>query len=289
MRIPQLFGIRLKLSGSFALVFLLLVAVGRLHDALTVFGIVFLHELAHALAARRYGLGVSEIELTPIGGVARIDGLIEADPAAECGIAVAGPLSNLAMAGAGWALQQVNLLTGPGILFFMYANLALGTFNMLPALPLDGGRIYRALLAGRMGYREATSRAVVLSKAIAVVLFAVGLIGVALRGFSITLVLLAVFIYYTAQREERNALFVLIRYLSGKREELKRSGSMHTAQLVVKPETTLRVIVNRFVPKRYHLVWVVDAHGKVLGMVTETQILDALFDRGMHATILDVL
>lgn len=142
---------------------------------------VVLHELGHCLAARRYGVGVSRILLLPIGGVAEFDG-IPPEPRREVVISLAGPAVNFALAAALWILLRLLpatvTVTGglptalpdlAGSLEFLLGwNLVMGTFNLVPAFPMDGGRVLRALLAGRMDYVRATFWAATVGKVVAV-------------------------------------------------------------------------------------------------------------------------
>ncbi len=132
---------------------------------------VILHELGHALAARRYGIGTHHITLYPMGGVAAIEEMPE-DPDQEMVIALAGPAVNFALAAvAGW----VWLLTSsPFAMVFVISNLGMGAFNLLPAYPMDGGRVLRALLARRMGWLPASRMAVKIGRVFAWVFLPVG-------------------------------------------------------------------------------------------------------------------
>ena len=178
---------------------------------------VTLHELAHSLVARHYGARVHDITLLPIGGVARLDGEM-ARPAHELWMALAGPAVNVALAvglGAlvvpllGWrALGGLNLLWSrlntlgfERLLVDLFAaNVGLALFNLLPAFPMDGGRVLRALLASRMGDLDATRVAARVGQGLAVILGLVGLFGGGLN-----LVLIAVFIFTGAEQEWRGA------------------------------------------------------------------------------------
>jgi len=116
-------------------------------------GSVVLHELGHALAAKRFGIGTAHITLYPFGGVAAIERMPE-DPDQEMVIALAGPAVNIALAAAfGWLWL---LTTSPLVLVFAGLNLAMAVFNLLPAYPMDGGRVLRAYLARSMGMVPAT-------------------------------------------------------------------------------------------------------------------------------------
>jgi len=178
---------------------------------------VTLHELGHSLVALRYGVKVRDITLLPIGGLARLEGEL-ARPAQEFWMALAGPAVNVALAvvlGAvalpllGWrALGGLDLLWSRlnGLSFerllvdLLTANLGLALFNLLPAFPMDGGRVLRALLASRMGELDATRIAARVGQGLAVIL---GLLG--LFGGGMNLVLIAVFIFTGAEQEWRGA------------------------------------------------------------------------------------
>lgn len=169
-----------------------------------IFGCVVLHELGHAMAARYFGIGTRDISLYPIGGVARLNS-IPRKPSQELVIAVAGPLVNVAIAAALFAtlmvfdglsaLWSVKLWGISFLPSLMMANLAMVVFNMLPAFPMDGGRVLRALLATGLPYERATLIAARIGQAFAVVLGVVGLFGVP------SLLLVAFFVFLAAQAE----------------------------------------------------------------------------------------
>jgi Zn-dependent protease len=169
--------------------------------ALAVFACVLLHEFGHALVARRFGIETRRITLLPIGGVAELERSPD-DPRAELWIAAAGPAVNLGIAGAlalvGFALG--SFATG-GLLSvvlsgLVWANLLLGLFNLVPAFPMDGGRVFRALASKRVGQLRATQLAAKLGRYLAV---GFGIWGV--FGGNPVLVLVAAFVWFAAGRE----------------------------------------------------------------------------------------
>ena len=170
---------------------------------LALFACVVLHEFGHALAARRFGINTRSIVLLPIGGIAAIEKTPE-DPRQEILIALAGPAVSFGIAGLLWValmaggnVPPVTLdLSEAGFLQrLMVVNLLLGAFNLLPAFPMDGGRVFRALLSMRLGQVRATRIAAIVAQAAAVLLAVVGL------RYNLLLVLIALFIWIGAVTE----------------------------------------------------------------------------------------
>jgi len=212
----RLAGIDIRVHGTF-LILLIWIAFSDLsagHDLAAaiegvvkvsiVFGVVVLHELGHALVARRFGIRTRDITLLPIGGVARLE-RIPTDPWQELLVAVAGPAVNVALAacalfalvisGALWSPRAIAVVGGPLLAKFLWLNLGLALFNLFPAFPMDGGRVLRALLAMRMGRIRATDLAARIGQWMALGLGLVGLFG------SPVLVFIAFFVWIGAGEE----------------------------------------------------------------------------------------
>lgn len=171
-QIGRIFGFPIHLRFSFLFLMGVALVVWQSLNAvvmlLGVFAMVLLHELGHALVARRLKIPILGIELTIFGGVARMGGMPDR-PRDEVLIAGAGPLVSLVLAA---GFYGAHLLSG-GLGFLLtlaQINLVLACFNMIPALPMDGGRIFRATMASRLGRLRATRVAVAVSRALSVVL-----------------------------------------------------------------------------------------------------------------------
>jgi Zn-dependent protease len=220
LRLGKIFGIDLFVHGTFWLLPLFILFSGVLAgDSLAavggdvvfifaVFGCVVLHEVGHALAARAYGIGTRDITLYPLGGVASLERMPE-KPGREIAIALAGPAVNFVIAGALFAglFAGVSLVPSASVLTEMsaldafavkllLANLVLAVFNLLPAFPMDGGRVLRALLATGMTRLRATEVAVGVGSLVA----GAGVVaGVMLPSFMLIAVAVVVFLLGQAE------------------------------------------------------------------------------------------
>jgi stage IV sporulation protein FB len=285
MYIGRIAGIPLRLNFFFLVLLVVYGCFGLLSQVLLVFAVVLLHEVGHVLVALSHGLRVKEIELLPFGGVARIDDYFSIDPGVEAQIALAGPLTNLVLAGFVLFWQQFPFWNWAEAEFFLQCNLAMAVVNLLPVLPLDGGRILRARLARRTGYRPATEKIARLGKLVALVCIA-GAVVLLLRGLAnLNLLILGFFLYHAAEKEQGMAIYVFMRALAAKKEELSREGVLPTEQLVARGETTLKQVLVHILPKRYHVVTLVADQGEITGTVTETDIVNGLLDYGLDASL----
>ena len=164
---------------------------------------VAVHELGHAVVARRYGVEVKDITLMFLGGVVQFNEMPR-QRGAEAIVGIAGPITSVLVAGVSWALLQITPNGASAaqfvLAFLTFQNVFLAIFNLLPALPLDGGRVLRSLLALRMPYLRATQISASVSRFIAILLGIYGLLT-----FSLFLVVIAFFIYSAVRSETEYA------------------------------------------------------------------------------------
>ena len=200
LKIFSIFGIpvELHISFLFLIIFIYLIAILHITPLINiitavlitlVFATVVIHELSHSYLAKRYGIKINRIVLLPIGGVSEMEELPK-DPAQELRISLVGPLSNLVIAlvtGIIFVLISKSLSTVlvGAVYYFFLINLLLGLFNLLPAFPMDGGRILRAYLAERMDFMRATRISATIGKQFAIIMAIVGVF------FNIFLILIA--------------------------------------------------------------------------------------------------
>ncbi len=280
--------------------FLLLAWIGAVHwmrggaaeaiDGVLFIAILFLcvvlHEFGHVFAARRYGIGTSDVTLLPIGGVASLERMPE-KPSQEIVVALAGPAVTLVIAfvlvvllGARFDLSQMAQLEQAQSTLMgrvAAANIALLVFNLIPAFPMDGGRVLRALLATRMGFTRATRVAAYVGQGLAVLFGFLGLFGNPL------LVLIAVFIFLAASGE---AGYVQARdYTRG----YLASHAMITAFQTLNPASTADDAAGLLLRTTQQEFPVVDGAGALRGVLTREALIAALREKGGEAPVLDIM
>jgi len=270
-RIGSAWGIPIELHITFVLLIAAVFALFYPEVYLSVvtlllFAFVMFHELAHSIVARHYGIRVRKIVLYPIGGVSEIEEVPE-NPAIEWKLAIAGPLMSFLIGGILLAINQIIAVGFPAEAFeqsfttvgnFLYdlalLNLILGAFNLIPAFPMDGGRVFRALLAERMNYSDATKYAAYLGRILGIVMVVVGFF------YNPFLILIGVFIYIGASEEAEQT--IVSTNLAGVRVR----DVMYSDTAAVQPNTTLAEAVEVMFKARYHDV-LVEKEGVFQGVV----------------------
>jgi Zn-dependent protease len=252
---------------------------------LALFGCVVFHEYGHALTAARYGIRTRDITLLPIGGLARLERMPDV-PLQELWVALAGPAVNVVIAvvlfawvqasGAWESAEGIGVTTGSFVERVMFANVLLAAFNLLPAFPMDGGRALRALLATRMEYTRATQRAATVGQGMAIVF---GFIGLQSNPM---LIFIALFVWIGAGQEA--SMVQMKSALAG--IPLRRAMLTHFRTLT--PASTLGEAIDLLLTGSQQDFPVV-AHGQVQGMLTRSDLVKALPQRGRDALVADVM
>jgi stage IV sporulation protein FB len=253
---------------------------------LLLFACVVAHEFGHIFTARAFGVTTPDVVLLPIGGVARLARIPE-EPWQEFLIAIAGPLVNVVIAVvlillAGAQVNAVNLYAVENPAASMIdrlaaVNLFLAVFNMIPAFPMDGGRVLRAVLAARMGYVRATEIAAFVGQGVA---FALGFIGLL---YNPLLIFIAIFVYLAASSE---AHLVAIRAMS---RGVPVSAAMMTQFATLTPEAHVEEAVQTLLRTSQAEFPVVDAAGKPVGLLGRGDLIRALKERGPDARVGDAM
>lgn len=277
-------GVRIRVNWLFLLLCAIYVYLGLGLEIMVIFTSVFLHELSHTIVAAILGVKVAEIELLPFGGQARIDDFTGLDPDREIYIALAGPIFSCSIAALFYFLPAVFPFK-TSLLFQI--NLFLGVFNLLPALPLDGGRILRAYLSTRMGYKRATSYCAWSGKIIAGLIGAFGGYLVYRQQSGANYILIAIILFWAARREGQLLSYAFMRYLVNKKSELASKGFLTSRQVVSLEDALVKGILEATRPSYYTVVLVLDQEHRPLGLHSEAELIECLFNKGPLARLKD--
>ncbi len=290
----RVFGIRIGVHATFVLILIWFGWLGWQHGGmnsamwalalvLVLFTCVVLHELGHSVAAKFFGIEVHSITLLPIGGVAAMKAIPE-EPHKELIIAVAGPMVNvvivavlvLAVGGMpGWADMPVLPGTvGELANHILLANIVLVIFNMIPAFPMDGGRVLRSMLASVIPYGSATAWATGIGQFLSVAFF--------VMGFWITplLMIIAVFVFLGAESENR-----MVRMKDSLRD-VHAGDIMMTDYAAVSPDDTLRICLDYYYRRRQE-DFPVFVDGGMIGLLPRRIWQEALHRHGEKARVED--
>ena len=245
-------------------------AAARVVFVLLLFVCVVLHEFGHAFAAKAFGINTPDITLLPIGGVARLERMPE-EPIQELIIAVAGPAVNVIIAlclflvtGGHEVFNPATVQGGNMIAQLLTINVVLVLFNLLPAFPMDGGRVLRALLATRLPYARATQIAATIGQGCAFIFGFVGLLG------NPFLLFIALFVYIGASQE---AALAQMRDVS---RRFPVSSAMVREFRTLTETATLQEAVDALLATSQHDFPVVDESGNVAGILTRHDLIAAL-------------
>ena len=274
---------RFKVNRYFIIFLIVCTISGYFKETLILFTFVILHELCHVVFALIFKLKIKNIEIFPFGGVARIDNLDYTDTLKEVVITIAGPLFNIITAIFLFILNK----SGVNIPYYNYIfeiNLSLAAFNLLPGMPLDGGRVLRAILSYYTGYKKATRTAVLCGKIIAIIIFVYGIFSILSGSVNISLLVMPFFIFISASREENAIMFMIIKDIINKKQYIKSKGIMETVQLCVFEDVSVREILKYFEFKKYHTILVINNNMKAERLLTESEIIDNLMLDGNDIT-----
>ena len=296
-KIARLWGIDVYMHATFLLIIVWVAfsywaqfhtwqaVIGGVLFVLALFLCVVLHEYGHALMARRFGVQTRDITLYPIGGVARLERIPE-KPIEELWVALAGPAVNvviavavlaiLAATGGLASLRDVSVVSGSFLVRLLAVNVLLVVFNLLPAFPMDGGRVLRALLAMRMEYVRATQIAAGVGQAMAFLFGFAGLLS------DPWLLVIALFVWMGAEQEAR--MTRIKNSLGG----IPVSRAMQTNFESLTPQDTLERAVELILAGSQHDFPVVD-DGRVIGILERDTFIKALARTGQAEPVVQVM
>ena len=285
MTIEERHTTRLRVSPLILLAGAAAYFTGQLPMLLLSLAAIIPHEVMHAVVAHYCGFQVNRLEVLPVGAVARIDGLFETHPAAETVIALVGPITNFILAAIAAFLLQIMPQWEQWLSLYIKINLAIALYNLLPALPLDGGRALRSLLSPILGIKRATLFCCWMGIYLGAAMTAAG-IGIIISGrFNVFIIIFGAFLLISALQEKKRASFLFLMEITDKKDALIKSGALPIKQIAATLDTTLLTLVQRFRPRSYHMIIVVDNRMNPVGSVSEGEVVRAMMEWGTETMV----
>ncbi|MGG1515782.1 M50 family metallopeptidase [Paenibacillus oryzisoli] len=264
----------------FTLIMLGSALTGYFMEAITLFGIVLVHELGHLTAANGFGWRVQEVQLLPFGGVLVVDELGTASTREELIVAISGPLQHVWMIGAALLMKSLELGSGSWWDFFIEANVMIALFNLLPVMPLDGGKVMQCLLGYLLSYHNTIVYSAVISMVLSVLM--IGFAGVQLLqgGLPINILVVGGFLLISNWYAYRQVPYHFLRFLMarGPRVSLILSRGALAQPIVITKQRTMAETLKLFMREKYHLIYIINEAGRIQAVVPEQQIVSGYLD-----------
>lgn len=276
----ELWGLTIRVNPLFLLVVFLFLLVGMIEEVLIAFSLVLLHELAHILVAISSGFKVNKIEIFPFGGLAEYSGLLEMEPWKEIKVSLAGPLFNLIFALIIHLLIYANIINpAPYIDLIIAYNLVIASVNLIPALPLDGGRVLRALLVHVCGINKGNKIALRIAKHLALLGIIIGILILVFNKTDLWFLFFFFFVYGMINKEEKQLFYYFLQYLSKKNKENSNLRIKELTGQVVRDNLSVKDAVYYINPVKYNLYFVLNDQFNIVGIISEANLLQSYFSQ----------
>ncbi|WP_028543583.1 M50 family metallopeptidase [Paenibacillus taiwanensis] len=275
-------GTTYSVHPLFVLLLALSAITGHILELITLFSIVLIHEMGHVVTAKCLGWTIDDVKLLPFGGVAETkDGAI-APAWQECLVAIAGPLQNGFMIAIAYGCYTVGWWDETWTSYFIQANTLIGLFNLLPILPLDGGRIVQAACGRWISYYRSLVVGAWTSIVSSVLLGIYALVPLATgKALNLNVLVLALFLLWTNWVDRRHIHYRFIRFLMNRPFRLREwERRICMAQPIIadgkRPLSRVLKLLRR---DMYHLVYVMGNNGVIQRVIPEQQVIDSYFDQ----------
>lgn len=298
-------GTRIRLHASWLVLMAVMALAGSGTRAVFLFAAVLLHELAHAAWASHRRIRAYDVELLPFGGVVRLDEAALVAPSEEIPVVLAGPAFSLAvgamLVGAGWLFdgyggyglelqhEGATVALAQALVGWGRDHLSLGAFNLLPVFPLDGGRLLRAAMARRAGFRAATRQVSQAGEIAGAVMAVAGAVAFAAGAGSLWTSVMGLFLLYSARAERLRASGAWIRYLARRLGDVGPLRQIQEGRLLVAPpDATVLQAAHHLVPDRFHVLITTDETGRLRRITSERELIEALLEREVTTPVAEL-
>jgi|GEM_PF-556782 peptidase M50 len=261
---------------------------GFFRQYLMMFFLMLCHELAHLVALWKREIKIHSISVEPFGINIRLQNELIQNPDDEIIMALAGPLCNLGLALAFLLFRSVSGIWNQELSFLYYANISCALVNLLPAVPLDGGRVLRAFLSKFIGYIKAYYFCEKLTKILSLLLIVCGIWLFFATRFNFSVCLIGCFLYGNLFMEKNNLRLYLMREIADYKKRQKVIESMPISSIAVNKDLSARKILNHFCHNRYYLITVLDGI-QIMGTLTEGELIDGIIRKGSNVKMKELV
>lgn len=276
LSIDRLLDVKLRLHPLFVLLLVLSVLTGYYLETLTLFAIVLIHELGHIAAAKAYGWRIRHIKLLPFGGVAEVEEHGSVPSGEELVVALAGPLQHVWMIVLAWGMKAAGLFDPAWWDYFINANLTIGFFNLLPILPLDGGKVLQCLIGYSVSFRRTITLCTYAGLSLSGALVLIAAWRIWSGDLQLNLLVVGVFLFVSNWYLLRNLPYQFLRFLMSREAAGARfigRGSLAQPIVVARHRRT-GDIVKLLMRDKYHLIYVLGDRGAIQAVVPEHRIVE---------------
>jgi stage IV sporulation protein FB len=273
-------GIKYRFHPLFSLIIIGSIITGYFLEAITLFGIVCIHELGHLVAAKGFGWRVKEVQLLPFGGVVVVDELGGVPAREEIMVSLAGPLQHVWMIGFAYFMKFMDNGSSLWWDYFIEANLMIGLFNLMPVLPLDGGKVLQCLLGYIMPYHKSILYGALVSILLSLFVIGTSIYQVIEGKLPLNLLAIGLFLLLSNWFGYKQLPYHFLRFLMSRGDRVSRLLMLGTlAQpIVVTKQRPLNDILRLFMREKYHLIYVVNEKGAIQAVLPEQLLVGGYLD-----------
>ncbi|MEX2461503.1 MAG: M50 family metallopeptidase [Paenibacillaceae bacterium] len=274
------FGTVYRFHPLFVLMMLLSILTGYFIELFTLFGIIFIHELGHVTMAKSFGWRVMEVQLLPFGGVAVVEESGNIPAYEELWVALAGPAQNAWMAFFAFLMMKFSGADSLWWEYFLQANVMIGLFNMLPVLPLDGGKVLVSLLSFRLCYYKTLHICAWFSLGLSCMIIIAAFISIGTQGgVQLNVLIIGLFLLYSNWISYRHIPYQFRRFLmsrEGRATQHLAKGTL-AQPILVGGHKEISMIVQLFMREKYHLIYILSKQGNIQKVLTEQRLIHSYF------------
>lgn len=280
MNLFKIFNIQIKISYLIFFILVFSMFFNYFSQLLVLIVVILIHELAHCYACNYYNISISEIKIFVFGGVAKFQGHIEENPKQEVIIALAGPVSNCILVIIILLIvNKLNIKENYIVQLFLTANITISLFNLIPILPLDGGRVARGIMGYYLGIKKATYIIIRLGYCICILLFVIGIYGALVYNIEYVFIsFLSVYVFFCNKGEKERIDFIFAKNIVLKKKSLFTEGIMDVKHIIAMEFVDIKNIFNEFTLEQYYIITVTNTKGKVIGNLSESEVIDAIIE-----------